>query len=1047
MSNFALDVSSSAGDIISSLNYALANLGNNTGSTNANVLITNANGAVTSGNTIVSWLNRYIDVKYSNSATGSTGFTSNAKMANYYGIYNTNSNTVISTNPTDYNWTQVAGGFGNTQQLFYSTVGGRQIYFAVANVAPNLYYTPTIDNSPIDLDIVTGFSANAGLSIYAVPAYARNTTQPLTPTGGSWNFTTLTGTPPSGFGNTNIDGGTFGNVTSSAFYRTFLTSGTFTTNAAITADILVVGGGASGVTGDSSQLTLGGPEWAFHGGGGGQVSYYGNVSIPAGSYTVSVPAPPAVIPYTTDPSYGDVSAANIYYAPQNSPTTLTVGSTVYSAVAGNNYPLLTDTILTNPAARSGGSANGGAILAPTGSFEFFGANGVQNPMGSGVTWIGDFSGNATIGNIAGGGGGGTGNTIGGGFGATHNPPGRGSGGYGAGYQSGGPYYFANSSPYPGGGGGAGPSQGLSLAQRNTGSPGFVIIRQNIPTVTWNLSIPAGTDTLWQSQGVAAIQGTSGIDSNIAWTTPQQISGSSGTRGFIPMAYVLTATDPTFYTDGQYTAAFSAPRANVALPIGTGYTPVSGDVAQFYYGVGGANVSVVKTYSTSTVPQWQAVNGQVISGNVFVTGSINARALNANDVYALNIASTNATIGNNSSAGFWLSSNGDSRFGGNINIGNNLTVGNNAIIGGNVTIGGLVYQGNLVANVITPLQLAANSVTNLALANQAITNAKIALGQITGNLIASQTITGTLMSLNTITGNLIAQSTITGNLIVPGTITANLLAANAIVANTVVSSNSTLDDPAAPGFWLDGNTGSARFGGNISVGNYLTVGQNAQIGGNLNIGDNLIVGQNAQIGGNLNVVGLVNGGVLTANTVGYTQLQPGLIPSPAGNTYVATSATLNSSADYTGWYLYASTYNSWYKTLAYTQVNTSSAYYLPGATNPTFSINFGSTLTATYSSSGNPFLPQLFYYINAVGHGIGSNNPSNNSTTLHADTSLEQTTSWNGGISFVSNVSIPISYFSNTQPLVIGVALLNGNVANAAPGNWQFTNTSWTVRNA
>jgi len=159
MSNFALDTGSSAGDIISGLNYALANLGNQTGAatTTANVLTANiqtGNISTTYSNiagypstTIVSYLYGYLDVAYANTATGG-GFTSNSANQKYYGIRNT-STPVFDTNPVDYSWYQVVGGFGSTKSLFYQNVGGNQINFYIGTAAPTVNFSPVLDSTPI----------------------------------------------------------------------------------------------------------------------------------------------------------------------------------------------------------------------------------------------------------------------------------------------------------------------------------------------------------------------------------------------------------------------------------------------------------------------------------------------------------------------------------------------------------------------------------------------------------------------------------------------------------------------------------------------------------------------------------------------------------------------------------------------------------------------------------------------------------------------------------------------------------------------------------
>jgi carbonic anhydrase/acetyltransferase-like protein (isoleucine patch superfamily) len=178
MSNFALDVNTPQGDIISSLNYVLSNLGTfdaNIVANIANVAITSAN--VVTANTVtgqlssrnsgtLSYLYNYVNVKYANNATGSSGFSSNSTNANYYGVNNTQEGT-ISSNPTDYVWSRVTGGFGTTKGLYFTTVGGGQIFFSANATAPSVRYSPVIDDTAILLQnlansLVTTTTINPG---------------------------------------------------------------------------------------------------------------------------------------------------------------------------------------------------------------------------------------------------------------------------------------------------------------------------------------------------------------------------------------------------------------------------------------------------------------------------------------------------------------------------------------------------------------------------------------------------------------------------------------------------------------------------------------------------------------------------------------------------------------------------------------------------------------------------------------------------------------------------------------------------------------------
>jgi len=159
MSTFALDSSSSTEDIVDGLNYVLANLGDISNTTgNGNVF---AYGNIVTANTVtgelstvdsgvVGYLNPFVNIKYANTSTGGSGFSSNSQNRAYYGVDNTISGN-ISSNPTDYVWFQVSGGFGTSKSLWYSTLGGSQIRFFAGNAAPDVNYRSVPDDTAIAL--------------------------------------------------------------------------------------------------------------------------------------------------------------------------------------------------------------------------------------------------------------------------------------------------------------------------------------------------------------------------------------------------------------------------------------------------------------------------------------------------------------------------------------------------------------------------------------------------------------------------------------------------------------------------------------------------------------------------------------------------------------------------------------------------------------------------------------------------------------------------------------------------------------------------------
>lgn len=155
--------------VINSVNYLLSNLGQagNVGNVTipTGTLIANTTtGQITpfnTGGTVYSYLNQYINLRYANNATGSSGFSTVPTNSNYFGVFNSAIITP-SSNPTDYQWSEVAGGFGTTKTIYYSALGGRQIQFAAASSPPNTNFVISTANVAIDLDVVTTAAGTPG---------------------------------------------------------------------------------------------------------------------------------------------------------------------------------------------------------------------------------------------------------------------------------------------------------------------------------------------------------------------------------------------------------------------------------------------------------------------------------------------------------------------------------------------------------------------------------------------------------------------------------------------------------------------------------------------------------------------------------------------------------------------------------------------------------------------------------------------------------------------------------------------------------------------
>jgi len=145
--SFALTNNPSPSQVSDAINYLLANFGSNLAADPNNGQITGPSGI------IIAYLYRYLAVKYADSFDGSVNFGDSPTNRAYYGLRNTD-DSVESSNPADYIWYRVTGGFGTTKFLFYKTSGGRQITFYIGTASPSTGYVQANVNS-IDLDVLT----------------------------------------------------------------------------------------------------------------------------------------------------------------------------------------------------------------------------------------------------------------------------------------------------------------------------------------------------------------------------------------------------------------------------------------------------------------------------------------------------------------------------------------------------------------------------------------------------------------------------------------------------------------------------------------------------------------------------------------------------------------------------------------------------------------------------------------------------------------------------------------------------------------------------
>jgi hypothetical protein len=180
---FFLDGSPTSGEISEAINYLLGNTQLTTSTNIVNGQVTDASG------TIVSYLYKYLYVKYADSFDGTVNFSNTPTNRQYYGLRNNDSSTE-STNPADYIWYQVTGGFSTNKFIFYSVTGGRRINIVVGLSAPSILYQADT-GAAINLDQISG-SDGASSRI----CYAKSTSFALASTPATYQTSGPSGFPP-----------------------------------------------------------------------------------------------------------------------------------------------------------------------------------------------------------------------------------------------------------------------------------------------------------------------------------------------------------------------------------------------------------------------------------------------------------------------------------------------------------------------------------------------------------------------------------------------------------------------------------------------------------------------------------------------------------------------------------------------------------------------------------------------------------------------------------------------------------------------------------
>lgn len=153
-----------------------------------NVVINQGNGQIYNPSTgiVVSYLYQYIHIKYADDNVG-TNISDSPTNKAYFGLFNTDLSTE-STNPADYTWYIVDGGFGTTKFLWYIVNGGRQFNYIVSTTLPNALYVQDTGVA-VNLDLVSSSNGSSARIAYAKALIGSlNTTPTYYNTTGSSSF-------------------------------------------------------------------------------------------------------------------------------------------------------------------------------------------------------------------------------------------------------------------------------------------------------------------------------------------------------------------------------------------------------------------------------------------------------------------------------------------------------------------------------------------------------------------------------------------------------------------------------------------------------------------------------------------------------------------------------------------------------------------------------------------------------------------------------------------------------------------------------------------
>ena len=854
MANFAVV---STNDTLEALNYVVSNLGQG-GNANisGNVLVANTTtGEVTDNATgnIISYLYQDLDVRYADNSTGTINFSVSPTNRLYYGLRNRAPSTPVSSNGADYIWYQVSGGgFSTTKFLFYNTIGGRQIQLAVATAAPSNLWQQTQNAVPIDLDLLT---ATLARQIVTLSVYLRSASAPATPTGGSYDFSTLTLTPPTGW-SVSIPSGTDPVYASQATFEAPVSGSSAGPSGAWSTPVIIAQDGTSG----TSTFIV--------------IAYARAASTPAtpttntgswnfGTNTGTPPTGPDGTVWYLYPPTGGGTLYQSQATAQVQGNTGTDTSLVWTAPVGTGstpgadgisvyYYSVFKNAVTTPAVPTGGFFNfGTGVATPPAGWTNFPAATSNNFtfVTSAQVLSGVPSANVAIGNT-------WGNVV----------------------------QYTGQDGAPGTNGQNGWTANVFPAVINYVMNGDGTYTPANTTVEASFGDGTTTDSaiiysVIDSVGTIIIN-TGTVSPNITVTTISNVSSKSTTVGFRHTTSNSSATSLTTVSSFPFTSADAYGGQTIYGPDGAAVgTIAAAPVISTAYSAG-------QYFTRNTSNVWTPTP---VSNVISTTANVVAARGNSVQGYV------NQSINYNINTGAWTTTTGNTFNAGRFGFGTPDTSSTNyfnsvvytdpdgttssqvqaAIIQSGLN-GNAGAQGNRgflpMAYVVTPATPIGASQANLTAwfsANRTAVSAPIgtgytpvpgdtasftyALGAGTPNIVYNFNSANTWVSA---TGQVI-----NGNVIVTGTVTAGQMNVNDVYALTMKGGVVTPGTFSGTGYWMQANTGDAYFGGNMVVGNSVTIGT-AITNGSLAANS---VQANA-VSANAIGVGKIAAGAVTANTI-------------------------------------------------------------------------------------------------------------------------------------------------------------------------------------